>query len=211
MSRAPASERVTLEGPAGKLEGLLETPPGDDEPEAVAVVCHPHPQFQGTMLNKVAHTIARAFLDLGAATLRFNFRGVGKSEGEFDEARGETDDARAAISWLRERWPSRRLFLGGFSFGSQVALQVAADDAPDWLVTVAPPITRLDLEAFRPPRCPWLVVQGGQDELFAARDVEKWVAGLNPRPAFEMLPDASHFFHGHLTALRERIVAHSPN
>lgn len=210
MSRAPASERLFIEGPAGRLEALLETPADSASPGAIAVVCHPHPEFQGTMLNKVAHTVARAFLDLGAPALRFNFRGVGQSEGEFDEARGETEDALAAIRWMQEKWPDRKLYLGGFSFGSQVALNVAATSPPAWLVTVAPPITRLDLAAFRAPDCPWLIVQGGQDELFDANDVEHWARRLDGPPAFEMLPEASHFFHGHLNTLRERIVANKP-
>lgn len=211
MSSAPDSERLFIDGPAGKLEALLETPTKRDEFHAVGVVCHPHPQFQGTMLNKVAHTIARAFNDLGAPALRFNFRGVGKSEGAFDNAAGETDDARAAIQWIQARWPGLPVYLGGFSFGSQVSLRVAETEPPDWLVTVAPPITRLDMENFRRPDCRWLVAQGGEDELFDARAVEEWVKRLSPPPDFEMLPKASHFFHGHLTELRERIVRHAPD
>lgn len=104
MSRAPASENLFIGGPAGQLEALLETPPDVADPATVAVVCHPHPLHGGTMKNKVAHTVARSFLDLGAAVLRFNFRGVGRSEGVFDDGRGELDDALAAIDWIQARW-----------------------------------------------------------------------------------------------------------
>ncbi|HEX6928138.1 MAG TPA: alpha/beta hydrolase, partial [Gammaproteobacteria bacterium] len=122
MSRAPESERFYIDGPVGRLEAVLETPPDMIVPDAVAVVCHPHPQHQGTMLNKVAHTLARSFVQLGAPALRFNFRGVGGSEGAFADAVGEVDDALAALDYLRARWPEARLWLGGFSFGAQVSL-----------------------------------------------------------------------------------------
>ncbi|MDX1455304.1 MAG: alpha/beta family hydrolase [Gammaproteobacteria bacterium] len=214
VSRQPVSEKLLLDGPAGKLEALLEVPAdvadGEREPRQVALVCHPHPLHQGTMHNKVAHMLARSFVQLGAPALRFNFRGVGKSEGAHDNGIGEVDDAAAAMRFLVSRWPRAEKWLGGFSFGSQVSLSFEQRETIDWLVTVAPPIDRLDLENFPMPQCPWLVVQGEQDELFDARQVESWVKGLEPPPAFEMFAEADHFFHGKLNSLREAIVTHAP-
>ena len=214
VSRQPVSEQLLLDGPAGKLEALLEMPAelaeGEMEPQQVALVCHPHPLHQGTMHNKVAHMLARSFVQLGAPALRFNFRGVGNSDGEHDNGIGEVDDAEAAMRYLVSRWPRAEKWLGGFSFGSQVSLSLEQRETIDWLVTVAPPIDRLDLDSFPMPRCPWLVVQGEQDELFDARQVEKWVRSLDPAPAFELFPGADHFFHGKLTRLREAIIAHAP-
>jgi len=120
MARPPRPEKPELEGPAGRIETLLELP--ETEPEGVALICHPHPQQGGTLHNKVAHTLARAFLKRGMAVLRFNFRGVGKSEGDFDDARGEVDDALACLEYLQERWPGKPAWLSGFSFGAAVAM-----------------------------------------------------------------------------------------
>lgn len=210
MSSAPRSERLLIDGPAGKLEALLELPPDIDEPHAIAVVCHPHPQHQGTMLNKVAHTLSRSFVQLGAAALRFNFRGVGRSEGEFANAVGEIDDAVAAMDYLRGRYPEATLWLGGFSFGAQVSMSAVQQRDVAWLVSIAPPVERMQLADFEVPQCPWLVIQGGADEVVDPRGVAEWAKSLQPAPAFEWLPGVGHFFHGHLNELREIIVRHAP-
>lgn len=207
---APQSERLFIDGPAGRLEAILETPPDSGEPRAVGVVCHPHPLHQGTMLNKVAHTLARSFVQLGAPALRFNFRGVGRSEGEFANAIGEIEDALAALDWMHARWPDAPLWLGGFSFGAQVSLGVSARRDLEWLVTVAPPVERMNLDAFVPPRCRWLLVQGGADEVVDARAVADWAKSLQPAPAFEWLPGVGHYFHGRLNDLREIVQRHAP-
>jgi hypothetical protein len=130
--KPPGAERLTLPGPAGTLEALVETPAGDGAdvapgsvPAAFGVVCHPHPLYGGTLDNKVAYTLARAFIECGAPAIRFNFRGVGASAGRFDEGRGETEDALAAIRYGRQRWPGAALWLAGFSFGAAVALRAA--------------------------------------------------------------------------------------
>lgn len=204
------TEKLFIDGPVGRLEALLEIPADMDEPVAVAVVCHPHPLEQGTMHNKVAHMLARSFVQLGAATLRFNFRGVGDSEGEFDDAVGEVDDALAALDYLHDRWPQARRWLGGFSFGSQVSLAAALQRELDWLVTVAPPIKRLDLDNFQRPECDWLVIQGEADELFDAQKVRDWLEALENPPAMEFFPETSHFFHGKLTRLRDSVIEHAP-
>ncbi len=120
---APAEERVTFEGPAGPLEGALALPEG--APRAVAVLCHPHPLYDGTMHNKVVHTLARTFTAAGIAALRFNFRGVGDSAGAYDEGDGETEDALAAVAFAHDRTGDVPLWLAGFSFGASVALRDA--------------------------------------------------------------------------------------
>lgn len=210
MTGAPLSEKFFIDGPAGRLEALLETPPDTAEPHAIAVVCHPHPQHQGTMLNKVAHTLARSFVQLGAPALRFNFRGVGASEGAFANATGEAQDALAAMDHMRARWPRASLWLGGFSFGAQVSISVANSRDVAWLVSVAPPVERMNLQGFTVPECRWLLVQGGADEVVDPEGVARWATSLHPAPEFEWLPGVGHFFHGHLNALREIIVRHAP-
>ncbi len=115
-------ESLFIAGPAGRLETVLETP-AHGEPVEAALVCHPHPLHGGTLHNKVVHRLARGLRDSGCVTLRFNFRGVNLSEGVHDEGVGEVDDARAALSVLRERYPRLPVTVAGFSFGSRVAVQ----------------------------------------------------------------------------------------
>ena len=158
------------------------------------------------MQNKVVHTLARAMQELGAATVRFNFRGVGASAGTHDEGRGEIDDAVAVAGWARTRWRCERLWLAGFSFGAAVALQAAPRLSTERLVTVAPPVGRLGLDRRpRRPQAAWLIVQGDADELVDAAEVARWAAGYEPRPELVELKGAEHFFHGRLTELRELV------
>ena len=205
MPRPPRPEAPDIEGPAGRLEALLEVPAGV-EPAGVAVVCHPHPQQGGTLQNKVAHTLARAFLQLGMRALRFNFRGVGDSEGEFDDARGEVDDALACIDWLRSRWPGESLWIGGFSFGAAVAIRAAVAAKPAGLVSVAPAVYRFVDRLDRQPACPWLIVHGDADEVVPVDETVAWVDSLAPGPELSVFPDTGHFFHGKLVDLRETVV-----
>jgi uncharacterized protein len=204
--RPPAPEPVVIDGPVGPLEARAEDPSPDAAPGVVGVVCHPHPLHGGTMQNKVVHTLARAMQELGAATVRFNFRGVGASAGAFGEGIGEIDDAVAAVDWARRRWSCERLWLAGFSFGAAVALQAAPRVRAERLVTVAPPVTRLGLEKTPPrPDAAWLIVQGDADEVVDAAEVARWAAAYRPPPQLVMLADAGHFFHGRLGELRETV------
>jgi alpha/beta superfamily hydrolase len=198
-------EQLELKGPAGTLEAILETPQQADGTR-VAVVCHPHPVYGGTMTNKVVYILAKAFAELGVPTLRFNFRGVGRSTGAFDNGRGETLDALAAIEWAQSRWPQAGLWLAGFSFGGAIALRAAAQTRPERLVTVAPAIQRVDVSRVTLPTCPWLIVQGDKDELVSAESVQAWVQTLNPKPQLAVLPGVDHFFHGRLNDLRDVVV-----
>lgn len=203
--RPPRPVAVVIPGPAGSLEGMVEDP-GEPSP-VFAVVCHPHPLYHGTMNNKVVHALARGANRLGVPAVRFNFRGVGASGGAWDEGRGETEDVLAVVEWARARWPGRRLWLAGFSFGSFVSLKAARAAGASALATVAPPVQRFPLEGIAGPDCPWLVLHGEQDELVDAEIVRDWVESLRPRPELEMFPDTTHFFHGRLNELQARVGA----
>lgn len=206
--RPPVPQAATIPGPAGSLEGRIENPvPADVAHRVVGVVCHPHPLHGGTMQNKVVHTAARAMQEAGAATVRFNFRGVGASEGRYDAGVGELEDALAVIEWARARFGCDGLWLAGFSFGAAVALQAATRGAePRRLVTIAPPVGRIITEPVRRPDCPWLVVHGDRDELVDADEVRRWAEGYERPPQVLVVPEAEHFFHGKLVELRAGLV-----
>jgi alpha/beta superfamily hydrolase len=196
-----------IAGTAGDIEARVETPQGVTEPSAFGVVCHPHPLFGGTLDNKVVYTLARSFHDLGMPTIRFNFRGVGKSAGSFADGVGETEDALAAIAFGREKWPGAALWLAGFSFGGAVAIRAAATANPARLVLVAPAIKRVSLEGIAVPAVPWLIVQGDADELVSAQDTIDWAKPLANAPQIVLLPGVEHFFHGKLNELRDAVTA----
>jgi alpha/beta superfamily hydrolase len=200
----PAPERLFIEGPAGALEAIVEETAVAGS--SYAVVCHPHPLFGGTMDNKVVTTVARALHETGIPTLRFNFRGVGASAGAFDEGVGETADADAVASWGRERWPGRDLVIAGFSFGAYVAMRLALQRVPRYLITIAPALQRFDAFGMAVPRAPWLVVQGDADDVVDPGAVINWVNGLDPKPRLVVLPGVGHFFHGRLHELRDAVV-----
>ena len=203
----PPRDALTLDGPAGCIEALLDTPPGPLAP-AVAVVCHPHPQHQGTMLNKVVHTLSRALNDLGLPVVRFNFRGVGASDGAYADGIGETEDALAVAVWAQRQFPGAELWLAGFSFGAAVSIRAASASPCRQLISVAPPVSRMaTLLEGGGPACPWLLIQGAADEVVSAADVMAWARGLNPPPDLVLLPDVDHFFHGRLTLLRDTVVS----
>lgn len=195
-----------IPGPSGRLESLIEPPPGDGGISGVAVLCHPHPLHGGTLQNKVVHTLARACNDLGLVALRFNFRGVGASEGEYGEAIGETEDLHAVLAWVQQQWPDQPLWLGGFSFGAYVALRAAARWPIRQLITVAPPVNLFAMDPLPAVHCDWLLVQGDEDEIVPHGQVMAWIAGLDYPPQVLELVGAGHFFHGRLNELRERLL-----
>jgi len=160
------------------------------------------------MDNKVVHTLARSFEELGLATVRFNFRGVGASGGTFDDGIGETEDARAVCAWARDRWQPTELWLAGFSFGAYVAIRLAASAGSELprigrLVSVAPPVQRFALPASLQIDCPWLIVQGDQDDLVDVHAVRRWSAERVPAPRLVVLAGVDHFFHGRLHELKD--------
>jgi hypothetical protein len=198
----PEQRKTTLDGPAGRLEGIWHLP--DAEPSAVAVIAHPLPTMGGTMENKIVTTLAKTFVELGYAALRFNFRGVGASEGEFDEGNGEVEDLLAMVQHARDEFGSLPLILSGFSFGGYVTARAAQHLHPQAhkLVLIAPAVGR-----FAMPHVPHntLVLHGEHDEVISLSDALDWA-----RPQhlpIVVLPEAGHFFHGRLNQLKQ-IVLH---
>jgi uncharacterized protein len=204
-STRPTSKPLMIAGPAGNLEALLDTPANADG-SRVAVICHPHPVYGGTMTNKVVHMLAKSFNECGALAVRFNYRGVGASAGAYDDGNGETADALAVIDWAMHRWPDASLWLGGFSFGGAVAIRAAIARAPAALVTVAPAVRRVSVSTAQLPTCPWLLVQGDRDELVDAQDIQRWASALSSPPQLRLLAGVDHFFHGRLNELRDVVT-----
>jgi alpha/beta superfamily hydrolase len=197
-----AAGGLLLPGPAGAIELACDLPEVDVARAGVAIICHPHPLHGGTMRNKVVTIVERALLELGLATVRFNFRGFGRSEGEHDNGVGDTEDVVSIAQWLRTVRRGDALWLAGFSFGSYVALRAASRVAPAQLVLVAPPAGRWDFSMVQPPACPWLIVQGEEDEVVEPKAVFDWAASLKPAPHLVRMPETSHFFHRRLLDLR---------
>ena len=199
------SSTVLLDGPAGALEVAVDRSEAAPLP-ALAIVCHPLPTEGGSMHNKVVTMAARALRELGLDTVRFNFRGVGHSEGQFDDGDGEADDLRAVAAWARAQRPDAALWLAGFSFGAWVSLRLAAELQPALLISIAPPVGRSwDFKALVAPTCPWLVIQGDADEIVDADAVAAWAEALPEPPQLVRMPDTSHFFHRKLMDLRGAI------
>jgi alpha/beta superfamily hydrolase len=197
----PSQQNVIFDGPAGLLEGALHLP--DAAPRAVAVVAHPLPTMGGTMENKVVTTLTKAFAELGFAALRFNFRGVGKSGGEFDEGNGEIEDVLAVVRHARQEFGHLPLILAGFSFGGYVQARAAQQLHPQRLVLVAPAVGRLAM-----PHVPHntLLIHGEHDDVVPLADVLDWA-----RPQhlpIVVLPGAEHFFHGRLNNISQLVMQH---
>jgi alpha/beta superfamily hydrolase len=205
MSKHPVTEKLFIDGPVGRLQAVLERP-GDGALEGAAVICHPHPQHGGTMHNKVAHTLARSFVRSGFETLRFNFRGTEQSEGSFDNGIGELDDVLEAIEYMRSRHGAYPLWLAGFSFGAAMAVKAAAATHVDGLISVAPAISRFASGLETQPRCPWLIIQGDDDELVDVDETVAWVDSLEPGPELLVIDGGEHFFHGRLGELRAAVM-----
>lgn len=207
MSRA-AEESIVIEGPCGPLEAVLTR---GEVPGLLAVICHPNPVQGGTMQNKVVHTLMRTARDLGASTVRFNFRGVGASAGQHDYGVGEVDDCLAVIDWALKQQGVSRLWLMGFSFGGFVAAAAASRLAqwPERLVLVAPSVVKQDFAALKPLAGPVSVMMGEDDDVVAPAAV---YAAFEDEGAAEVVrfAETGHFFHGKLVPLKaevERVLA----
>ena len=193
---------LLLPGPAGKIEAMLELPAQFNAQTPIVLICHPHPPDGGTMNNKVVTTLAKAFIDLGFISLRFNFRGVGQSEGDYNHGNGELLDCLALIKCLQQMRPNAELALAGFSFGAWVALKASESMTPKFMVSVAPPVGFRDFSDVMPPNCPWLAIQGMADEVVNAETVLAWLQQQTPAPEIIKMENTSHFFHGKLVPLR---------
>jgi len=207
----PSQKAFSIIGPAGLLEGVAHLP--DGEPQAIAVVAHPLPTMGGTMENKVVTTLAKTFMELGFAVLRFNFRGVGNSVGEFDNGNGEVEDVLAIVHYAHDTFGHLPLVLSGFSFGGYVQARVAQrlHPHPDRLVLIAPAVGRsvpgFEKSTSMPTvRHDTILVHGEQDDVVPLSEVMDW-ARPQHLPII-VLPETEHFFHGRLNQLKQ-IVQHA--
>jgi alpha/beta superfamily hydrolase len=202
----PANETFDFRGPAGRLEAILSLP--ETPPVAAAVVCHAHPLYGGMMHFKVVFRAAKALQSAGVAALRFNFRGVGRSEGVHDEGTGEQEDARAALLEAQERFPGLPLVIGGFSFGSGVALRVSARDGRVRAVfALGYPVSwEADHAYLATITRPRLFVQGEDDEFGPGEALRALTDPLPPPRDVVVIPHANHFFDGCLDALQGAIA-----
>lgn len=201
MLPAPGeSGKLFIGGGAGRIEALAAVPAG--RARGLAVVCHPHPLHGGAMTNKVAYALANAASKQGLVALRFNFRGVGGSEGTHDNGSGEADDTVAVVEWLRVQQPGLPLLLAGFSFGAFVALEAAHRTKPELLISIAPPFRYYDGVRPKAPGMPWLIVHARDDDVVAYDDTEQAIREFNPAPQFVSLDEGGHFFHGRIVELQ---------
>ncbi len=213
-------ESLFLDGPAGRLEALLEEPEfeeGDGEPREAALVCHPHPQHGGTMHNKVVYRIARGLRSAGAVVLRFNYRGVNLSEGEYAHGEGELEDARAALAYLRGRYPHLPFTLAGFSFGSRIVLRLGCEGKSREgesregiglrrVIAVGFPTVYKDRDYLNNCVAPRFFIQSTHDQYGPVSELQPLVASL-PGPKKLILVDAAdHFFAGALPELEREIA-----
>ncbi len=198
-----ASQPVLIRGPAGILEAAVTRPRG--APRGVALVAHPHPLYGGSMDNKVVQTLARCFAAMQCVTWRVNFRGVGASEGVYDDGRGELDDFRALAAHAAADAPGLPLALGGFSFGGYVVSRLCAELAPARVVLVAPAVGRFAVDEV-PAHT--LVVHGEADDVVALADVLAWARPQKLPVA--VVPGAGHFFHGDLGVLQRIVMGSCP-
>ena len=200
-----AESEFYLPGPAGRLQ-VKTTWPAAGKLRGVALICHPHPLYQGTMNNKVVTILARSFDKLGLATLRFNYRGVGNSEGKYGEMIGEIEDLLSIYQWVQKVLPKLPVWLVGFSFGGFITASVANQQTVAQLITVAPAVTHADFNELTNIHCPWLIIQGEADEVVESQAVKDFAAKPPVPVVLKRMPDTSHFFHGKLLELRDLIV-----
>ena len=193
-----------ITGPAGPLEVLIEKPAGDAR--AAVVFAHPLPTHGGTMHTKVVFQGAKALARIGCAVLRFNFRGVGRSAGAWDEGRGEIDDFRAAVDFMAAQYPGLELWAAGFSFGSYVALMEGAqDDRICALIGIAPPVNRYDFAAAMKSQKPKFIIHGEADELIPLKQVREFYAQLADPKELVEIDRANHLFDGQVSEVGDAL------
>ncbi len=194
-----------LKTKTGNVEAILSEPENADA-DKFAIVCHPHSLQGGTMQNKVVTTLVKVFNSLNINTLRFNFRGVGKSEGIFDQGIGETEDLLEIIEQIKQKYSHPKISLAGFSFGSYVAFSAAKKIGPEKLVLIAPPVNHFEFSLDDFPDLACWIVQGENDEVVPNNQVSAWVKQFPTPPHYLVFPDTGHFFHAKLIPLREILI-----
>lgn len=188
----------------GHLEATIREP--DGAPRGAAVVCHPHPQHGGTMNTKAVFRTAQALNEVGIRALRFNFRGVGTSTGEWGGGVGEKDDVRAALDWMASDSPDLPLFLAGFSFGSRVGLEVASDDSRvRAMIGLGLPVDHYDFAFLADLDRPLLMIQGAGDEFGGEEKIRALHRKLGPKAELAVVPGSGHYFHDHFGELKSAI------
>ena len=201
----PGEHLYTLEGPVGKIESVF-TIPDNGQKQLFAVLGHPHSLQGGTMTNKVVTTLARTFRALDIPSVRFNFRGVGHTDGQFDDGIGESEDMLSVVSQIKSVAPELDFIFAGFSFGSFVAYRAAAQHSHKMLISIAPPIERFDYESFQPAPSPWMIIQGLQDEVVEPDGVLEFAKQHSPKLEMLTFEETGHFFHGKLVELKNRLI-----
>lgn len=204
------SSSLLIDGVVGDLELVIDQSASNDNSNSpnkdyLAICCHPHPQFGGTLTNKVIYTAARTLASAGIVSIRFNFRGIGQSQGVYDDGIGEQQDLAKVVEWARQQYPDRDLVLVGFSFGAFISISQATALNCSQLISIAPPIGRMDFSAINVPSCRWIIIQGDDDELVDYKQVEQWVSQLSTSPKLTIMSGVSHFFHRRLVDLRSEI------
>jgi alpha/beta superfamily hydrolase len=203
---------INIPTPTGHLEGILKPEEEGVIPRYAAIVCHPHSLYGGTMHNKVVFKVAQTLQMLGMPALRFNFRGVGRSTGTYDEGRGEMDDVRYTLEFLSNRYPGLPVILGGFSFGANVALRVAAiDDRVQAMIGLGVPARMLDGEYLNDSHKSKLIIQGTEDEQAPYASTAKWFEHVPAPKSMIAIQGADHFFQGHLDEVQAIIATFVQN
>jgi alpha/beta superfamily hydrolase len=195
-----------IAGKAGDIEVLITLPELLTESTSIAVISHPHPLYGGSMTNKVVHILAKSFNELDAITVRFNFRGVGKSAGKYDEGIGEAEDLQTLVDELKKWRPQAPILLAGFSFGAYVTTRAQMNIRPEKVLLVAPPVSMYPFDELDEIDVPWLVIQGGQDEVIDANAVKTWVLERPNQPQLIWMEESGHFFHGKLNEVKEALL-----
>lgn len=199
-------ESHMLDGPAGKLEALLEEPE-ERPPDEVALLCHPHPLYGGTMHNKVVYRAARALRRSGSVVLRFNFRGVNRSEGVHADGVGEVEDARATLGWLRKRYPDLPFALAGFSFGARVVSKLGCETAgASRLIAIGFPTRGSDVRPLASCDVPKYFISSTHDEFSPRNEMEGLYAGMAEPKQMIWIEAEDHFFRGALDELEETVL-----
>ena len=205
MIVSKTNETFLIQGPAGHLE-ILVTLSKKAKKFIIGIICHPHPLYGGTMNNKVVTTLFKVLDELRIQTVRFNFRGVGRSQGQYDNGVGEIEDLKAVLRWVKQTFSTDKIWLAGFSFGAYISAKVAYDQKVAQLISIAPPIFYEGFSLLTQMASPWLIAQGDQDEIVSFDQVKEFVHKISSPVNFLVIPGASHFFHGQLMQLKELLI-----
>jgi alpha/beta superfamily hydrolase len=201
------TQKFFVDGPAGKLETVLAEP-NSECGHGIAIIAHPHPLYGGTMDNKVVHTLFKVLFELGFITVKFNYRGVGKSEGSYGDGLGETEDVIAVVEAIRDQFDTGpnnlTLLLAGFSFGGAIQAHVAKIINPESLIMVAPSVEHLQAPSVSSYTKRVLIIQGDQDEVVPLKTILQWATPQDL--PIVVVPGAEHFFHGKLNIIKRTVL-----